>query len=222
MDMKPRGYLKRFCFGLDNSTEIENYISFVLENIKGKNLMKDLGIENYQVFCDTSFCFFILDVQQTIDIKDLKTKLEDEKRTTWELLGLDRSVMLDRVFKKDAQENQFTKELDNGKRMVMTLELRNNKALIEEYKEIHAAVWPQIINNMDIMGIKDMEIYLLGSQAFLIMDTNQDFDLDKEGERWASFPREKEWQEYVAKFQKVDPKSKAVEKWKLMTLLGQI
>ena len=65
-----------------------------------------------------------------------------------------------------------------------------------------------------------MEIYLLGYQAFLIMDTAADFDMKKDGVRWANLPREREWQEYVAKFQKVDLKSNSIEKWKSMALLG--
>lgn len=31
-------------------------------------------------------------------------------------------------------------------------------------------------------------------------------------------PRESEWPEYVAKFQKVDPQSKAIAKWQTMIL----
>jgi L-rhamnose mutarotase len=49
-----------------------------------------------------------------------------------------------------------------------------------------------------------------------MMDTERDFDMEKDGKSWALLPREAEWQEYVSKFQKVDPTSKALEKWKIM------
>lgn len=73
---------------------------------------------------------------------------------------------------------------------------------------------------MKTIDVKDMEIYLYGYQAFLIMDTTTSFDMGKEGELWGNLPREKEWQTYVVKFQKAGPKSKATEKWKLMTQIG--
>ena len=104
----------------------------------------------------------------------------------------------------------------------MTLELEDNIELLNTYKEIHKPhkVWPQIIENMNTIGIKDMELYLYNNTAFLIMDTPSNYNEQKDGEKWAHLPKEKEWQEYVAKFQKVDSKSKAIEKWKTMTLIG--
>ncbi len=103
-------------------------------------------------------------------------------------------------------------------RIVMTLEIVNDPQLREEYIDIHRKenFWPQIIENMKTMGIYDMELYLHGYRAFLIMDTQKDFDLAKDGEEWAKLPREQEWQAYAGKFQKVDPASKASEKWVLM------
>ena len=100
----------------------------------------------------------------------------------------------------------------------MNLELENDKVLMEEYIKLHSEnVWPQIIENIYKMGILDMEIYLSGYQAFLIMDTKKDFDLEKDSKEWNNMPLEKEWQKYVAKFQKTDPDSKISEKWLLMT-----
>ncbi|MDY7396969.1 L-rhamnose mutarotase [Aureibaculum sp. 2210JD6-5] len=105
----------------------------------------------------------------------------------------------------------------------MNLELRNDSELLKAYKDIHKPenIWPKILVNMDTIGIKNMELYLKNYQAFLLMDTTLGFDMEKDGERWVNLPREKEWQEYVAKFQKVDANSKAVEKWKVMKQIAQ-
>ena len=61
-----------------------------------------------------------------------------------------------------------------------------------------------------------MEIYAWGYQMFLIMDTSTTFNLDKDGAYWASLPKEQEWQLSMAKYQKVNPNSKALEKWIIM------
>ena len=81
-------------------------------------------------------------------------------------------------------------------------------------------VWPQINKNMKSVGVKDMEIYIWNFRAFLIMDTKPEFDMQIDGEKWSKLPREKEWQKFVSKFQKVDPDSKAMEKWQGMKLIN--
>ncbi len=133
---------------------------------------------------------------------------------------------LQRIYKMDqqkeyaAKDGQLLSKHKNTKRYVLTLEIVNDPELREEYIEIHGIgkAWPQITNNMKEMGIKDMELYLDGYRAYLIMDTRKDFDMDKDGEKWSKLPREAEWQQYVSKFQKVDPLSKATEKWKTMNI----
>ena len=112
-------------------------------------------------------------------------------------------------------EGQLIRSIADTKRYVLTLEIMNDSSLRAEYIEIHSIgkAWPEITRNMKQVGVKDMEIYLDGYQAYLIMDTKKDFDFKKDGEAWSKLPRESEWQNYVAKFQKVDPQSKTTEKW---------
>ncbi len=127
------------------------------------------------------------------------------------------SNKLNCIFKKEALDNTTS----DHKRIVMSLELKNDPILISEYKQIHRKdkIWPQIITNMDTIGILDMGLYLYNYSAFIIMDTHLDFDLEKDGKQWSNLPKEREWQSYVAKFQKVNPDSKAIEKWQIMTPL---
>ncbi len=131
---------------------------------------------------------------------------------------LDRNYKSKQKSKYKATQWQLIIRTGNFKRYVLTLEIVNDATLLKEYVKIHAMgqTWPEIADNMKLVGIKDMEIYLWGYRAFLIMDTKPDFDMQKDGEKWSMLPREKEWQQYVAKFQKVDPDSKATEKWVAM------
>jgi len=104
------------------------------------------------------------------------------------------------------------------KRYCKTLKLENNQDLIAEYKKVHAlgAAWPEITQGMKDVGIIDMEIYIAGTQLFMIMDTIADFDHDKAMAKLATLPRQSEWEAYVSRFQKTSTDASADEKWQLL------
>lgn len=104
------------------------------------------------------------------------------------------------------------------KRYCKALKLEDDSQLIEEYKNVHApeAVWPEITQGMKEVGIVDMEIYILGNQLFMIMDTVADFDHDSAMKKLATKPRQSEWEAYVSRFQKTSAEATADEKWQLM------
>ena len=102
------------------------------------------------------------------------------------------------------------------KRYCQTLELRDDPVLIEKYCDVHAHVWPEIIEGQHAVGILSMEIYCLGRSLFMIVDTVDDFDWDRDMARLATLPRQAEWEAYVAAFQGCDPSAPSSEKWHLM------
>ena len=104
------------------------------------------------------------------------------------------------------------------KRYCKSLKLENDPVMIEDYKKVHApgAAWPEITQGMKEVGIVDMEIYLLGNQLFMIMDTVADFDHEKAMKKLARLPRQSEWETYVSRFQKASAGASADEKWQLM------
>jgi len=104
------------------------------------------------------------------------------------------------------------------KRYCKALKLENDAALIEAYKKVHApgAAWPEITQGMKDVGIIDMEIYLVGNQLFMIMDTVADFNHEKAMKELAGKPRQGEWEAYVSRFQKTTADASADEKWLVM------
>ncbi len=104
------------------------------------------------------------------------------------------------------------------KRYCKTLSLKDDAQLIEDYKNVHApgAAWPEITQGMKEVGIIDMEIYILGTRLFMIMDTVADFDHDKAMAELAGKPRQSEWEAYVSRFQQTSAEATADEKWQLM------
>jgi L-rhamnose mutarotase len=108
--------------------------------------------------------------------------------------------------------------MNEFKRYCKALKLEEDPALIEEYKKVHApgVVWPEITRGMKEVGIIDMEIYILGTQLFMIMDTVPDFDHNKAMKELATKPRQAEWEAFVSRFQKTSAEATANEKWQLM------
>lgn len=110
------------------------------------------------------------------------------------------------------------------KRYCKVLNLYDNKDLIEKYKEVHkpGRVWPEITRGIREVGILDMEIYIHGNQAFMIMDTLPDFDHDTAMKELASKPRQQEWEEYVSQFQQAGEKSATPEKWEIVERIFEL
>jgi L-rhamnose mutarotase len=110
------------------------------------------------------------------------------------------------------------------KRFCKTLKLEDDPQLIEAYKKVHApgAVWPEISQGMKEVGIIDMEIYIQGTQLFMIMDTVPFFDHDKAMKELALKPRQAEWEAFVSQFQKTSADASADEKWQIMELIFKL
>ena len=102
------------------------------------------------------------------------------------------------------------------KRYCQTLDLKNDPALIAEYVKRHANIWPEIKAGISEVGILEMQIFLLGTRLFMIVETPLDFDWNSAMAKLATLPRQAEWEEYMSMFQISSPGATSSEKWKLM------
>ena len=102
------------------------------------------------------------------------------------------------------------------KRFCQTLTLKQDAALVEKYIEVHKNVWPEVIEGQHEVGIVSMEIYALGERLFMIVDTVDDFEWERDMARLAKLPRQAEWEAYVSQFQGCDPNATSAEKWQMM------
>ena len=102
------------------------------------------------------------------------------------------------------------------KRYCQTLTLVDDEELIRKYVEAHSNVWPEIIEGQQQVGILDMQIYRSGRQLFMICDTVDGFDWQRDMARLAGLPRQAEWEAYVSRFQGCAAEARSDEKWKLM------
>ena len=99
------------------------------------------------------------------------------------------------------------------KRYCLTLDLKDDPQLIAEYRRYHEKIWPEITKSIRDAGIEDMEIYLLGTRLFMVMEVNDNFSFAAKAKADATNPKVREWEELMWRFQKPLPNAKPGEKW---------
>jgi L-rhamnose mutarotase len=102
------------------------------------------------------------------------------------------------------------------KRFCLTLDLKNDPALIAEYKRYHQHVWPEITQSLKDAGVLNMEIYLLGTRMFMIMEVGDEFSFAKKAKMDLDNPKVREWEELMGRFQNPLPNASPVERWQVM------
>ena len=128
-----------------------------------------------------------------------------------------RSINLNRMNNKT--EGYVVKEYSQPvKRYCQTLDLKDNPGLIAEYRRRHSEgeAWSEILWGIREVGILEMEIYILDTRLFMIVEAPLDFDWDSAMARLSTLPRQQEWEDYMSEFQKAAPGSSSNEKWRMM------
>jgi L-rhamnose mutarotase len=100
-----------------------------------------------------------------------------------------------------------------NERYCLTLDLKDEPALIAKYRRHHQKIWPEITRTIKDSGILDMEIYLLGTRMFMIMEVNESFSFDAKAAADRANPKVQEWEQLMWKFQRALPQAKPGEKW---------
>jgi L-rhamnose mutarotase len=102
------------------------------------------------------------------------------------------------------------------RRYCLTLDLKDDPKLIAEYRRYHQRVWPEITKSIRDSGVEEMEIYLLGTRLFMIVEVSESFSFYANAETYRSNPKVQEWEKLMWKFQQPLPQAKAGEKWVVM------
>ena len=100
-----------------------------------------------------------------------------------------------------------------NRRFCFTLDLKDDPALIAEYRQCHEKIWPEVTESIKNYGIVDMEIYLLGTRMFMIMEVNESFSFEKKAKADQQNHKVQEWEQLMWRFQQALPQSKPGEKW---------
>jgi L-rhamnose mutarotase len=98
-------------------------------------------------------------------------------------------------------------------RYCLALDLKDDATAIAEYKRYHQKIWPEIRDSISGAGIVDMEIYLLGTRLFMIMDVDETFSLSAKATADAANPKVQEWEALMGRFQQPLPQSRPGQRW---------
>jgi L-rhamnose mutarotase len=98
----------------------------------------------------------------------------------------------------------------------LTLDLKDDATAIAEYKRYHVKIWPEVRDSLRAAGVTDMEIYLLGTRMFMIMDVNDSFSLSAKAAADAANAKVQEWEVIMGGFQQPLAQSRPGQRWVVM------
>lgn len=102
------------------------------------------------------------------------------------------------------------------KRFVLTVDLRDDPHAIEAYRTHHRRVWPEVLRSLQLAGIREMQIHLLGRRLVMIVETDGR-DIGKcFADHLASSPRVAEWESLMKALQQPAPGGRPGEWWAVM------
>jgi L-rhamnose mutarotase len=99
-------------------------------------------------------------------------------------------------------------------RHVLAVDLKDDPALIETYREHHRRVWPEVLRSLRGAGLADMQIYMLGRRLVMVVDLQDGLDVRRVfAAHAASDPRVAEWEALMKSMQQPPPGSAPGEWW---------
>ncbi|RZL46193.1 MAG: L-rhamnose mutarotase [Pedobacter sp.] len=107
-------------------------------------------------------------------------------------------------------------------RYCFTLDLKEDKKLIDTYKQYHRSVWPEVKDSIKDAGIENMEIYLISNRLFMIMEVNDDFTFEAKNKADLANAKVQEWEKLMWNFQQALPFAKPGEKWVMMDQIFEL
>ena len=99
------------------------------------------------------------------------------------------------------------------KSFAMALDLKDDAGTIEEYKKYHRAVWPEVLEGLKSTGISKMKIFLFGRRLFMYLETEDDFDLTRDFDRYMDSDRAQRWDALMREYQDQVPGAEADQWW---------
>lgn len=102
------------------------------------------------------------------------------------------------------------------KKYCLALDLKDDVDKINEYKDYHQDIWPEISKSLKDSGILNAEIYNTGNRLFMIIEVDKTFSFEKKLKMDLENPKVQEWEELMWNYQQSLPQSKKGSKWVLM------
>jgi len=107
-------------------------------------------------------------------------------------------------------------------RYCFALDLINDQKLIDEYKNYHNKVWPEIVESIKSSGIESMEIYNISNRLFMIIEASENFSLKSKKQADKKNLIVQKWEKLMWSYQKALPMAKNEEKWIQMSSIFKL
>ena len=102
------------------------------------------------------------------------------------------------------------------KKYCLALDLKDDVDKINEYKDYHQDIWPEISKSLKDSGILNAEIYNTGNRLFMIIEVDKTFSFEKKLKMDLENPKVQEWEELMWNYQQALPQSEKGSKWVLI------
>ncbi|OFW11174.1 MAG: hypothetical protein A3H96_26930 [Acidobacteria bacterium RIFCSPLOWO2_02_FULL_67_36] len=90
-------------------------------------------------------------------------------------------------------------------RSVLTMDLKDDPAVIAAYRDHHKRVWPEVLQSLRRAGIRQMEIYLLERRLVMVVETDGIDFRHAFAAHVSSHPRVAEWESLMKSMQAPPP-----------------
>lgn len=104
----------------------------------------------------------------------------------------------------------------------LTLDLKDDPALIAEYERYHRAIWPEIRKSILDSGITGMEIYRFDTRLFMIMEVDNSFSFERKAQMDAANSTVQDWEALMWHYQQPLKNAPKGEKWMLMNKIFEL
>ncbi|MGS1077776.1 L-rhamnose mutarotase [Pseudoxanthomonas beigongshangi] len=108
-------------------------------------------------------------------------------------------------------------------RHCLALDLHDDPELIAAYEQYHRQVWPEVLAHLRAQGVRELEIFRLGTRMVMVMDTDDAmFDAARMAEAERTDARLRAWEDLMWSFQKTTPWTPEGAKWTPMQPLFRL
>ena len=108
-------------------------------------------------------------------------------------------------------------------RHCLALDLKDDPALIAEYERHHREVWPEVLAHLRSQGVRELEIFRLGTRMVMVMDTDDAvFDPLRMAAAQSGDPRLRAWEDLMWRFQQATPWTPDGTKWTPMASIFRL
>jgi L-rhamnose mutarotase len=107
--------------------------------------------------------------------------------------------------------------MSRRERLVLTLNLKDDPAIVDAYKRHHRAVWPEVQASLRRVGVEQMDIYLLGRRLVMVVEMRDGHDYrDAFRAHASSSQRVAEWERLMTSLQEPATEAGVGEWWAVM------